>query len=344
MIHLEATRNRDRILIIEDGKLNPNLPFSRDSTGMYLNGSNTIVSAATNVPRFEYSALSLYMGLLLEEARTNLLLNSDGTVAQLNVSSGVSDAASPLATYFTNSIQFPQGHSATIYGVKFATVTQGLTYTLSVFLKMDDGSAPVVSASSGSGDISMVLFNGIVAGVATHIGGNVYRVSATGTAPASASTHFAVYSYTNQTRKGLRVSGYQLELASTRTSYIPTAGSTVTRSVDAAQATLSTIGISTTQGTFVIEHDVPSGQPLLYSGSNVILDSSGGTKVAIGYDGSGWSKSVNGAAVTTSGTALTFSTTLDVGKSSTTSANGHIRRVTWYKTKRANSELQALST
>lgn len=74
-----------------------------------------------------------------------------------------------------------------------------------------------------------------------------------------------------------------------------------------------------------------------------IRNSSGGTKVAIAYDATGWSKSIDGGAVTTSGTPLTFDSTLDIGKSPTGGANRHIKRVSWYRTRRPNAELMRLS-
>lgn len=347
-IALSQYKDRDRILIIENGRLNNNLPFTRSSTATYLNGANTIVTASNDMPRYEYSAAGAYLGLLMEETRTNLLLNSDGTVAQISPNSGVTDATTALASYFTNSIQFPATSGTTNYAYKQANATNGNIYMLSVFVKMNDASLPSVNGGSTAGDFSLVVLAAAVTNsVVTSMGGGVYRISSVQTATATVVTNFGVVQYSTQSQKAFRVTGYQLEqIASTSSamcSYIPTTTASVTRSADVVQATLSTIGISTTAGTFVIEHDVPTGQPLLYSGSNKILDSTGAGKVAIAYDGSGIVTSVNGAATTT-GAALTFSTTLDVAKSSTTSANAHIKRLVWYNTKRAAAELQALST
>lgn len=351
MIHLEATRNRDRILIIENGKLNPNLPFSRGSTGTRGGASGLIVTDSNNVPRFEYSALSVYMGLLIEEARTNLILQSQSIGNSAWTKNGGGTGSAPVVT--DNYAVSPDGTAnasrvvlniaagttsadlSQIQPTSMTTVTNGSTYTLTYWAKTNNGATVGVFVVdiTGNGFFQSVtpVWKRYIRSI-TAITSSVFsfRIRLRGNEATSKSADLAVW-------------GIQLELGSSATSYMPTGGSSVTRSADVAQATLSTIGISTTQGTFVIEHDVPSGQPLIYSGSNAILISTGAGKVAIGYDGAGWSKSVNGAAVTTSGTALTFSTTLDIGKSSTTSANGRIRRLTWYKAKRANSELQALS-
>lgn len=356
MIHLEATRNRDRTLIVQAGKLHPSVSFSRSSSGTGLGNAGLIVTAATNIPRYEYSAKPNYQGLLIEEARTNLLLNSE-------VLSGGTDNT---ATFTANTTTAPDGASTAdtlvssgagtnSYAYNSVTLTAD-TYTLSTFVKQTASSGTQCGFATSGGDTFFMRYiwatdtinkgsNAIAAGRVLYPNGWV-RIWVTGARSSGANivVRILMSNPTASSAISLYTWGCQLELGTSLTSYIPTGASSVTRSADVLQATLSALGISTTAGTFVIEHDVASGQPLICSGSNVLLASAGGSKVAIAYDGSGWSKSVDGGTVTTSGTALTFSTTLDVGKSSTTSANGHIKRLVWYKTKRANSELQRLST
>lgn len=59
------------------GGLDPRITFTRASAGSYFDYTGTLQSAATNVARFDYDPVTLAArGLLIEESRTNLLLNS----------------------------------------------------------------------------------------------------------------------------------------------------------------------------------------------------------------------------------------------------------------------------
>jgi len=63
------------------GWLDPGVTFTRASTGTYIDSTGTIQTAAINAPRWDYAGGSL-RGLLIEEARTNLFLNSATLVTQ----------------------------------------------------------------------------------------------------------------------------------------------------------------------------------------------------------------------------------------------------------------------
>ena len=342
-IALAAYKPSDRINLIQDGVINPLLSFARSTTATYLNYDGLKTTLA-NALRYEYDAIPAYKGLLLEGAATNLLTYSDGTVAQLSLSGGVTNATSTISSFFANSLQFPSSSSSTNYAYKAYTQTNGLIYIISTFVKMDDGSTPVASTTNGSGDFCFVVQGNVAVStpVVVAVGNGIYRISAYTTATSTGSKNCGVVQYGSQSRKGFRVTGLQIEQSSIASSYIPTTTAAVTRSADVLQ--LTSLGqISATQGAFVIEHDIPSGQPLLYSGSNKILDSSGGTKVVIAYDGSGTAISINGGAVTTSGTPLTFGSTLDIGKSAGAHCFGHIKRMTYYKTRRLNADIVRMS-
>jgi hypothetical protein len=59
------------------GTLDPRITFTRASTATYFNSAGVMQSAAINTPRWDYDPATLQLrGLLLEDQRTNLLLNS----------------------------------------------------------------------------------------------------------------------------------------------------------------------------------------------------------------------------------------------------------------------------
>jgi len=82
------------------GSLDPRITFTRASTATYTDASGTIQTAATNAPRWDYAGGSL-RGLLIEEARTNLLLNS-ATLGTQSVT--VTAQAYTLSFYGTGTI------------------------------------------------------------------------------------------------------------------------------------------------------------------------------------------------------------------------------------------------
>src|SRR4029077_17321879 len=67
----------DMSFVDGSGVLDPRPTFTRASTATYFDASGTMQTAATNAPRFDYDPVTHALrGLLIEEQRTNLLLNS----------------------------------------------------------------------------------------------------------------------------------------------------------------------------------------------------------------------------------------------------------------------------
>lgn len=111
------------------GSLDGRIKFTRASSATYFNSAGVITSANNNVPRFDYSPTTLLpRGLLLEGARTNILLDSliDGTILSTQ-SVTVTAQAYTLSFYGTGQIVLSGAASATITGTgAFPTRT---TYT-----------------------------------------------------------------------------------------------------------------------------------------------------------------------------------------------------------------------
>jgi hypothetical protein len=85
-----------------DKTLDPRITFSRASVGTYFDAAGTMLTAANNLPRFDHDPISRKsLGLLLEEARTNLLLNSAALVTQ-NIT--VTAAAHTLTFWGTGTV------------------------------------------------------------------------------------------------------------------------------------------------------------------------------------------------------------------------------------------------
>lgn len=87
-------------------QLDPRITFSRNTVATYINKYGLLVSAASNVPRFDYDPITKKcLGLLIEELRTNSLLNSTIDGANLATQDITTTAvARTLSFYGTGSV------------------------------------------------------------------------------------------------------------------------------------------------------------------------------------------------------------------------------------------------
>ena len=84
------------------GTLDPRITFTRASTATYTDATGTMQTANNDTPRWDYDPVSLQLrGMLLEDARTNLLLNS-ATLGTQSVA--VTAQAYTLSFYGTGTI------------------------------------------------------------------------------------------------------------------------------------------------------------------------------------------------------------------------------------------------
>ena len=115
--------------------LDPRVTFTRTGdTATVTNSSGVITAINANLPRFDFDPTTLVCkGLLIEEARTNLLLNSliDGTSlsTQLVTTTAVSQT---LSFYGTGQIVLTGTSSATVVGTGAYPNRQTLTFTPTV--------------------------------------------------------------------------------------------------------------------------------------------------------------------------------------------------------------------
>jgi len=167
--------------------------------------------------------------LLYATPRTNGIIWSEGTVAQLYVSGNVTNG-SALVSATSGSIQFGD-NSLARYAYRYFTPTLGLVYTFSAFIVMDDGGAPAPSSSNTSGDFCAVFENDVrIAPIVTALGGGLYRLVGTYTSIYGLTTksNVGIIKFAGQSARGFRVQCYQIEIGSVATSYIKTAAAAVT--------------------------------------------------------------------------------------------------------------------
>jgi hypothetical protein len=246
---------------------------------------NATTASAYYGPRFDYNPSTLAArGLLIEEARTNLFLQSGAGTNAAWATGNVTPTISGTSIQGTSTLSLLSKTSldtATAYHQQGPfTVASGATVTHWRILKAGNNASPAMSIYdtahhqavfnlSGSGSVSDVE-SGVTASC-TSLGNSFYLCSMTYTI-----TGTSVYgTLWISGRNGVNgVSGDsvyfdvgQLEAGAFATSYIPTGSSSVARSADVATMTGTNFSswYNATEGTFKVSGDDPAIQtrPLL---------------------------------------------------------------------------------
>jgi hypothetical protein len=280
--------------------LDTRITFSRGTGATRVNASGFIETVGNDTPRFDYDPVTLQpRGLLIEEARTNLVTYSDQfnnaawTKNNLNIT--VNSSTSPDGTTNADTAVTAVGTAITGGSSSGFTFTAA-SYTQSAYVKAATNIRYIqllwtsggISVNHANFDLQTgtVVGGSYASATMTAVGNGWYRITMTSTVgaatggmwliavPSAASARAATY-VGNGTDSFL-VWGLQLELGAFATSYIPTVASTVTRNADVATMTGTNFSswYNQSEGTFVGE---ASFFGLGKSTSDGLLDASNGT-------------------------------------------------------------------
>lgn len=233
----------------------PTPVFTRASTGTFVGSNGFIQSAAINAPRFDYDPVTLECkGLLIEESRTNLTINSQTPSGWIHGNGTVTDHGLTTSPSGLNDGYLAGVGTADISSANTSSLPSG-AYTISVFLKRNNTNwvrlqlshatnknvanawfnlATGVKgyASAGNGSITSIT------SAITNVGNGWYRCSITATIPTSGAVRAIIISAASDANAA-RVSGaiyaiwgFQIEAGAFPTSYIPTTTTALTRSAD----------------------------------------------------------------------------------------------------------------
>lgn len=192
------------------GSLDPRITFSRGTQAMQYGSDGTLQYAPNNLLTYSNQADNAAWTKSNSFVQTNLLTFSDSAVANYVSISPTVVNTTPISG-FTNSVRFPD-NTSTIVAYKSYTVTINTPYTISAYVQMDDGAAPVLSFSSLTGDLTLVVDNNPAPLnlTTTSVGGGVYRISATYTTATFTGVNVGVVKYNTQSARGFKVTGLQL--------------------------------------------------------------------------------------------------------------------------------------
>ena len=259
--------------------------FTRDSIGTYTDDLGTVKYASNNVPRFDHNPTTgESLGLLIEESRTNLVEYGDFTTGWTEyggAATSTTETTAPDGTLTAKKIT-SKGDQSTSGIYDSINYTANQTYTHTMWLKAGTVTIAGITVHTpgnwASSDFPFITVN-LSTGAVTASGGvsaktteypnGWYRLEATGTFGGSTTVDAIwVHSQTGSSMSGnttdyYYVWGPQAEQGYFATSYIPTTGTTATRSADIAKITGTnfTDFYNQTEGTVFSSHKQYSNIP-----------------------------------------------------------------------------------
>ena len=250
--------------------------FTRASSGTFVGSDGLIKSAATNEPRFDHNPTTgESLGLLVEEARTNLVLRSEefdnASWGTLNVTVSANTQVAPNGTTSAETITDVNGvTSANVGCFQTVVLADSTTYAMSCYVKAGTKTTCRVGIRDKAGVNIFANFD--LATVSTTVGNAVsstiqdagngwYRctticASATGATSPRGIVYMDTGSYTANGTGTIHVWGADLQAGATLGSYIPTTTAAVTRS--ASLADLISNAIANNIRSFYVEFSSPA--------------------------------------------------------------------------------------
>ena len=238
--------------------LDDDITFSRASNATYVGSDGYIKTAGNNVARFDYDKDSNSKGLLIEEARTNLIpysenfAHADWVKTNTTIAtSGETDPSGGTGAYKMVSDNATEQQ----YIYDNMSFTSGSNYTISVYVKPSGNDFVRLGLGGGAfGGNTRAFFNLATGQVATtkaqvisagieECGNGWFRIHATALATVTASTQAYIFlasaddtdNNTGDGQSGTILFGSQVEQGSFPTSLIPTTGASASRSGDVAK-------------------------------------------------------------------------------------------------------------
>ena len=239
------------------------IDFTRSTTGTYLGSDGLLKTAAVDEPRLEYDAQGNALGLLIEEARTNLIAYSAVTTVNWSQTGSTNTNRNDNALGVFSGLDVVSNGQTWNRASISLTIVSGNTYAVTVFYK--EGTAENVRITCRANGVesnlggqagSLTIFSesaGPLTLLSEEDYGGIKKVTLLWTPNSSSGVSFGIGPNSNVSGESVIAYGAQVETGTFPTSYIPTEGSSVTRAVDSAVATLSKFYYRQKNGSMVVE-------------------------------------------------------------------------------------------
>jgi hypothetical protein len=247
--------------------LDPRITFTRTSSATFMGRDGLVKIAPANSARFDHRYNSTTgevesLGLLVEEQRTNLITNSQGTGMDdpnwgTNSNSVIIQTNSTIApdgTLTANKVSASTVSELHLFNSNIFSATSGTTYTFSCFFKPAElswvyfrtGGTPfgsngfIFNITDGSLGVQVNTLDS--SPIIVKYPNNWYKISITKTATSTGNGLLQIIVpngnstsiFSGDEISGFYVWGAQVEVGAFPTSYIPTTTSTATRTADTA--------------------------------------------------------------------------------------------------------------
>lgn len=281
--------------------------FSRASIGTYTDANGLIQEATAGQARPNYSTAGVHEGLLIEEARTNLIEASEDLTdsnwgKEADVSVLENQAIAPNGKASADKLVYSSTNE--FHRLSYAlSVTSGTTYSFSAYVKADGYNFVLIRwqgfVSGGQDNVSFDLVDVETDVVSSNfdsasieaVGNDWYKITVVGTAYDNSSSIFrirfqptaqtdgSIDRFTGDGESGGFVWGAQLEAGSFPTSYIPTIptfnsrASTATYFDSSGVLQTASSGVARTDHKYIDGQWVEAGLLLEGASTNLVTDS-----------------------------------------------------------------------
>ena len=313
------------VLDFLNNTLDSRITFTRSTTATYTDSSGAIATAAVNVPRFDYNPVTLApKGLLIEEQRTNLLLNS----AVLSLQTVTTAAtAYTLSFYGTGTIVLSGTYSATVVGNGAYPTRTTLTFTPTAGALVLTITGSVQNAQLEAGSFAT-----------SYIPTTIAQVTRTADAASMTGTNFSSWYNANEGTFFIDASW------GTPTTTPPANGrSLFTVNNSASVTVLHTLYNGAGQAVFRSTNDAGVGQTFLsYSSGAAIINS----KFGCAYKINDYAFIASGQTIQTSSTAAVPTTVnqLLIGSQGSPFEYAYIKNIIYYPRRLTNQELRVITS
>ena len=315
-----ATSAIGSFIYIQDAQLNYGLvaqEYQETTT------TSVVTGITNNMPRLDYSGGASCPSLLLEPQRTNAMANSEYfggyNIAQMTLEHNY--ATSPEGIQNATRL-IENTASGTAHSLSIATPTTATEYAWSVYAKPNGRDYIYLYVGSGVGQGTIIdIANGVKGdnvGSAPNdtkiedVGNGWYRctifvngIASSPTPTIGLANSSSSFTYTGDGTSGVLLYGAQLEAGSYATSYIPTYGTSATRTADSCYKTGISSLIGQTEGTIYIE--VNTNQHI-----SELSDDTSANRIVFYTDGSDYLRNLIRASASTSSNIQT-NTTIQAG-------------------------------
>ncbi len=243
--------------------------FSRSGTATYFDSAGVMQTAASNTPRFDYDPVThAAKGILIEEARTNLLKYSDqfdnAYWGKANSTISANEESAPTGIIDVD--RLVESASSGKHEIYFSSipVTAGAYYSFSIYVKAKERNQISLEFQTAYFGANITRYNLLSesvmsgSGSITYVGNGFYRCqkSVIATASGNATAYIGLWNgttnnYTGDGSSGVYIWGAQLEQGTFSTSYIPTTTAAVARGADNFTIPTTAGWFSAATGTFM---------------------------------------------------------------------------------------------